>query len=696
MDKSRYHRLFLDESRECLSAYHHALSHIEQASSSSAPGTLPPPGDPAHLETLFRAAHSVKGMAASLACASLATLAHLLEDVADTGRPGGALSPTALELLWRGGAAMEALLAQEARAGLTPGDAAGEPGPAEERALEDLLADLRRFHRQMPAGPPDPRSAPPSDPSSSTPLPSEASSGPPAGGACLRVRLDPASAMRQTRAWMVARELCRDPAVHGVEPPLAQLKQAWPEDGHLMFPVALDPASPRGEALLQGALQLQGVLEVHWRSPVDEPPATAPLTARPRGPTPAGEGEADDDAGQRTVRVRAQALDRLVDSVAELLQTRARLQGLAQASGQAELIEALDDLERSLRELYAQVVDTRMTPLGVLTERFPKWVRDLARTHDKSVQWRAEDVDIEVDRAVLDGVYTPLLHMVRNAIDHAHEGDEARLRAGKPAAMRLTLRAARERDRFVLSLADDGAGIDVDALRAKAHALSLLSAETTADWSEERWLELVFWPGLSVRDEVTATSGRGVGLDAVRDQIRRLGGEVRIATHKGQGTTFYLDLPQRLALLRVFVVAVGDDERASLFALPVSRVQGALDLQEHDARGAGRGSALSVDGVEVPLFDLGERLGYPTAGPRSTTAVLVEHGDARAALCVRRIVGQEEVVVMPLGPPLSQVAFLAGAAHLADGSVTFVLEPQRLLEERLPSPSPRPVERPGR
>jgi two-component system chemotaxis sensor kinase CheA len=376
----------------------------------------------------------------------------------------------------------------------------------------------------------------------------------------------------------------------------------------------------------------------------------------------------------RTIRVRTALLDDLIDSVGEVLLARSRLRALSARLDQPELSDLVDEVERLTRELHGRVVAARMTPLSLLAERLPRVVRDLARQQGKSVDFSMVGMDIELDRAILDELQAPLVHMVRNAVDHGHEGDEARAARGVSPTMRLVLRAARDRDRVLLTLEDDGRGMDPTALKDKALAKGLIDKARADALSDEQALELVCLPGFSTAEQVSETSGRGVGMDVVKSSLEKLGGALRLASRPGQGTTITLQLPLTVAIIQVLVVDVGDD---TAVVLPVGRVEAALAVEDDVVSVAAGRTFLRVGAELVPLLDLSRLLGLPGLSVPGT-AILVRGPEGLVALRVATIAAQEEVVAKPLHAPLSSVPWLAGAAILADGRAAFILEPTRL------------------
>lgn len=664
MDRDKYRRLFVDEARENLSQYAKHLVEFEKQESAEGEGAEKRRAEA--LDACFRAAHSLKGMAASMGYDAFAELAHTLEDLADKGRQGRRLGAEAVDLLLEGGDRLEAmveLVAAGREDALDGGDLA-----------ERVRALLLGSSEEAPsvAGPAAEESPPPPEPRSSSAA-SAAASAPWSGGLVVSVRFAEDTPLPQVRAFMLHRALSDLAGYLETVPSPEELKRELPSDRTVRFSFA--PSSD-GEAIKARALEEQGVEEVVVSR------AGAQPEKRDAAPEPESARGVDED---RTLRVRTALLDELIDSVGELLLTRSRLRALASRWEAPELDDLVDEVERLTRELHDRVVAARMTPLTFVTDRLPRVVRDLSRQTQKKVELEVDVGEIELDRAILDELFTPLLHMVRNAVDHGHEGAERRAAQGKPEAMHLCLTASRDRDRVVLELSDDGGGIDTEAVRSRAIERKLLEPEEARELPDASVVELVCAPGFSTAEAVTETSGRGVGMDVVKATLERLGGTLRIHSQQGRGTTFVLALPLTVAIIRVLVVETGDAEDRSAFAIPIARVEKALDLnQGHITHTHGR-AHLVLDDDLFPLYDLGEQLGFPAETSARGTAILVERGEDTVAFRVAAVAGQEEVVIKPLGRPLSSLGWLAGATLLADGRVAYILEPNSLV------PGSRPI-----
>ena len=380
--------------------------------------------------------------------------------------------------------------------------------------------------------------------------------------------------------------------------------------------------------------------------------------------------------------MRTEAIDRFLASVGELMQRQARLEELHRSSPiwerSGEFREELDGMERVVRELRRRALDIRTTPVRRLLERLPRVAAELAHVLEKRVEVQLVGDEVEVDRAVLDHLDDPLLHLVRNAVDHGIESPEVRERAGKDPIGRIALSAARVRGRLHLRLQDDGAGIDVEGVRRRAVERGMLPEAVAEDLSTQRLAEFLFEPGMSTKDEVSEISGRGVGLDAVKQKIEALGGTLSVSSEPGQGTCFEIDLPSMVALQRVLVLELGGER----VALPASRVDFVLGVDEGAIEGTGGEAFFTWKDEPMPLLDLGLHvLGRPCTAGRRGNVVVIETQGFRYGVLVDRVSVDQEVFVREVPGLLAGRNPLAGVAVLNDGAPVFLLEPGALVED---------------
>jgi two-component system chemotaxis sensor kinase CheA len=665
LDRDKYRRLFIDEAREGLAQIGNELVELEKAGKADAP-----PSDPTaqknRFDAVFRHAHSLKGMGAAMGFVRFANLAHRLEDLADLGRQGRALPPAAYDLLLEGVDVLE---------GAVEAVVAGADDPD----TADLVSKVGRLVDELRAASLPPRpAAPTATPTTTTTTTTTTSTTTTTATTAtegstfeVRVRFGDDVSLPQVRAFVVHRTLAALPGYLETQPsPEALRQKELPEFvANRVLTVRFNAGADK-DAIVAAAQGGQGVKDVEVKAVADK-----------RDVDDKGDRAKDDKREEdRTVRVRTQLLDELIDSVGEILLARSRLKTLAARLEEAELDEIVDEVDRLTRALHVQVVAARMTPLSFMAERLPRVVRDLARQQQKAVDFTMVGMDIELDRAILDELQAPLIHMLRNAVDHGHEGEAGRSAVGKPSTMKLTLRAQRDRDRVLLVLDDDGKGIDPVRVKQRALDKGLIDRARArppgeGGLADDAALELICLPGFSTAEQVTETSGRGVGMDVVKASLEKIGGALRIASKVGQGSTLTLELPLTVAIIQVLVVDV--DGADAGYVIPVARVERALAVDDAAVSVAGERAFLQVGPRLLPFFNLAALLGFSNEHipPPSGTAVVV----GNAAFRVARIVGQEEVVAKPLGPPLSNLGYVAGGATLADGRAAFLLEPQRLV-----------------
>jgi two-component system chemotaxis sensor kinase CheA len=385
-------------------------------------------------------------------------------------------------------------------------------------------------------------------------------------------------------------------------------------------------------------------------------------------------GGDDGDAIEKTdteiqsVRVDVDQLDELHGLVEQLVTTRIKLRRGTEESDR-QVLDELDELDKITSSLQDTVMDMRLVPMKKIVGKFPRLVRDLAREQGKDIDFVVEGDDVELDRTILTEISDPLMHLLRNAVDHGIEQPAAREADGKDPEGTITLSAERDRDRVLIQVRDDGAGIDHDVLREKAVEKGVKSREEVQELSDDAVEDLVFHPGFSTNDEVTDVSGRGVGMDVVRDTVTRLDGSVSVDSVPGEGTTFTMTLPVTVAIVKVLFVESGGEE----YGIPIKTVDEISRMK----------SVKSVDGEEVitydetvyPLVRLGDALEVP-GETKNGDGMLVRIRDSERQVAVHcdDVRGQEEVVVKPFEGILSGIPGLSGAAVLGEGDVVTILD----------------------
>jgi two-component system chemotaxis sensor kinase CheA len=421
--------------------------------------------------------------------------------------------------------------------------------------------------------------------------------------------------------------------------------------------------------------------------PQAEAEPRAEATSRP---PPASGAESPEIASLRslsdTVRVDIKKLDELMNLVGELVIQRNAIASIAgrltEESGTsriaAELGKTSKLLDRKLKELQAGVLDVRMVPLRQIFEKLSRVVRRLRRDHDKNVTLDFKGADTELDKLIVEQLVDPLMHVVRNAFDHALEEPEARIAAGKTAEGTILVQAFQRGNHVVIEVRDDGGGIDPERVRAAAEARGLITPDEVLTPKET--LDLVFCPGLSTRDEISETSGRGVGMDVVRSNLSALGGMVDVDSTLGEGTTISMTLPITLAIIQALIVGVEDNR----FAIPLNSVLETLLLEGGEIQRSEGREILNLRGEALILRRLGEEFDLEGGrGDGKQYVVVLGMGDQRVGLLVDHLHGQQDTVIKPIKGPIRQIPGIAGATELGDEGVVLVIDVSHVVGEAL-------------
>lgn len=668
IDMSKYLGLFLSEATEHLEALGQDLVAVEKSPEGAA------------IDSMFRHAHSVKGMASSMGFEAIATLAHRVEDLVDGVRSDRSLlNREIVDLLLH---ATDTLLSQVKAAGegRAPDDA--------KALLEQLSARVAAITGQAPqptrvakviltTPQQEPAPTPISAPATPAPVPPKSDVGlglPPRFA--VKVRIAPTCQTPGVRAFLVHKKLSAIGNIFDLKPPLEDLKAGRVPDGL----ISLDLETSNGESAI--SLALKNVSEVEL---VSLKPAAAAPPPSPPTPVPApGNGAAEPSrvvggSEGRTVRVRTELLDYFLDSVGELLLATARIREVGKlipGGSRPPLEEAVYRLHTLVKDLHDKVMTVRMTPLSVITDRLPRAARDIARKREREVDLVITGAEIELDRAIIDDLADPLLHILRNCIDHGLEPPAERVAAGKPAQGRVAVTVRRVRDRVVIEIEDDGRGMSPPKLKAAALARGLITAEAAARMTDKEALMLSCLPGVSTAKDVSEISGRGVGMDAVKKAVESVGGHLDIDSERGRGTRFTLRLPLTVAVVNLLLVQVGEE----IVGLPIGKVLGAMEA-DAEKLGLSRGTALlPTGGALLPVHELSDLLAVPTPAPRGMRPyVVMEAESGKVALAVDKLLGQEEVVLKALSRPLDLVPGLSGVTILGSGRPVFILDVPRLL-----------------
>ncbi len=375
--------------------------------------------------------------------------------------------------------------------------------------------------------------------------------------------------------------------------------------------------------------------------------------------TPASASRPPTPAPPPSLRVRTETLDRFLSSVGEVILSSRQLRTTADPdeAKDVQVTAGFDRMDRVVRDLHRRALGLRTAPLHRVVEPLPRLAREVASEVGKQVEMELRGADLELDRSILDRLSDPVVHLVRNAVDHGLEAPEARREAGKPPAGRLVIDARREKDKVRIAVEDDGRGIDLESVRRRAVSAGLLHPDLAGDLPDHEVAAFVFRPGLSTAEQVSQISGRGVGMDAVKATIESLGGEVEIETRSGLGTTISLVVPITAAVQRVLLLGVGEET----VAIPISKIERVIEVERTAVERAGAEHFTVVDDEPVLVIDLAETLGLscPISGGIAPLVVTEVRGE-RVGVLIERLDGQEEIYVKPLPRLLQSCRGLAG------------------------------------
>ncbi|MEP6990259.1 MAG: chemotaxis protein CheA [bacterium] len=649
MDSAQYAELFLTESREHVSAINHSLLSLERGEGGAEP-----------VGAIFRAVHTIKGMSATMGYSAVASLSHELETLLDGVRRGVRhVDATLMQLLFESADVLEHAVEDAVE------------GRAHGSDVDGLVGRLRDEGARVPGAALPTRVARVSAPTGWT------ASAPAGDGLLVRVRLAAGTALKGVRAFLVVQAAVPLGEVIACEPSLAAM-QADEFDHDFAIRLRTDATPERVAEVLRAAgdVVLVAVGEgAHPPAPAarsdDRPAADEPAIV----PLPM-DGDARPDARrQRSVRIDLRRLDNLMNLIGELVITRGRLVQLAGASDDPALAESVAQASRLVADLQDEIMTSRMVPVWQVFDRFPRLVRDAARSVDKQVEFSIEGKDVELDRSMLEEVGDPIVHLLRNAIDHGIERPEERVAKGKPPAGRLTLSALRDRSAVAIRVSDDGQGIDRDRVLARAQESGLVDAAKT-DLSDEELVRLIARAGFSTAERVTDLSGRGVGVDAVYNRVRALGGSVDIRSVRGEGTTVTLRLPLTLAIVRSLLARVGDE----VYAVPMTHVSETVELQPAVQRSMQGRDVLMLRDEVLPLVRLRGLVDFTGAAESGLEQVIVvELAERRAALVVDALIGQQEIVVKQYDGVQDARSLFSGATILGDGAPALILDVSSLL-----------------
>lgn len=619
MKNSKHQEAFETEASELLKTLNSSLIRLEKE-----------PDDLRYVEEIFRAAHSLKGMAAMMEYGNLVALTHNMESVLDLVRRRQC--PADAELIGIVFECFDAL--QEMIDAIIAGEA--------EKDAAALIERLARFSEST------------ADQMTAAATPTKQYK--------VSVKLADNCVLKSVRAYMAVKRLNHIGQVYRSNPTLEDIEDERFQD---RFEIELSSSFPADK--IKADLEAISEVESVEVAEVASQPGTG---ARPKTKSTISATES------QTVRISIDHLDNLIDLAGELVILRSRFEKISGTLHNLKLNDVVRDLHQLSGDLQYEVMRTRMVPVGNIFDRFPRMVRDIAKQVGKQVDFVIEGNDIELDRTVLDEIGDPIVHLLRNAVGHGIELPADRLVAGKPESGIIKLSARREKDVVVIEVSDDGAGIDPDALKQKAIDLKIISETLAQEISEKDVFDLVCRPGFTTADSADELSGRGVGMDVVKGKIEALGGILTIDSEIGKGAQFTLELPLTLAIIQALMVGSAD----RIFALPLGNVVEVSSVREREVKWVKDRPVMLFQDKVIPLVWLSETMNVNNTSCRNISdsrVAIIRRGRDLRGLVVEELLGRTEIVVKPITSIGSQPG-IGGITVLGDGRLALVIDVRTL------------------
>ena len=689
MDTNQYMDMFLDESHEHLQSLNDGLLSLEDNME-----------DTSVVNEIFRNAHTLKGMSATMGFNKIAELTHEMEDVLDLIRKEQLkLNEDIIDTLFKCVDSLGQMI-----------DSVGN-GEAEDVVdVSDLVKKLSSISKPDQAAA---QAAAPAAAAAAAPAENKISieltdvdkdvikQARETGMQAIHVRVTLAETclLKSARSYMVMNALDELGDVIKSVPSAEDLEQ---EKFDHSFDVIIITAAE--EKAVQDAVNSISEISKVETNVIDlaaeekaaaataaapAPKAAAPApTAKKAAPAPAKKAApapakkvtaapAKKVHHSQSVRVDIEKLDTLMNLMGELVINKVRLEQIGQTHRLADLTETLEQMDRVTTDLQNIVMKVRMVPVSSVFNRFPRMVRDIAKELNKEINLTIEGEETELDRTVIDEIGDPIMHLLRNSCDHGVEEPDVRESKGKPRAGEVGLIARHEGNNVVIMVTDDGAGIDAAKIRAKAVEKGMISQEEADKMDDADAVRLVFLPGFSTADHISDISGRGVGMDVVRSKIEALSGHVDVETKIDEGSVFKIKLPLTLAIIQAMLVKVQEE----MYAIPLGSIDSTINIQESEIKTVQNKEVIVLRGEIIPIIRMEKMLQVPHVKDSDETFVVVVHtGDAKAGIVVDNLIGQQEIVIKTLGSLFTGLKMFSGATVLGDGRVALILDVATMMQ----------------
>lgn len=691
MDVSQYLEIFIEETKEHLQSLNEHILILEKE-----------PENETTINEIFRAAHSLKGMAGTMGYKKMQELTHDMENVFSEIRNGKMKATSKLvDVLFRGLDALESYL-ENIQADGTEGD----------QDCSDIINDLNQF---LKSGSGADTTA--SEQKKATTVENKAVSDDKKKFKTLKfeeheknaiakalslnmnvvgltVYIQEYCVLKGARAFMVNRALEEHGEIIKLNPSAQDLEDEKYDFDYSAFVITNETP----EKLISCAMAVSEVKEVvadyikiedldlnanETDSKKEETTVSAPKEEKDTSSLKSGKATAQKQnskpVANRSVRVDIEKLDVLMNLVSELIIAKNSLVSSSSTMDQqvdSEFFDQIEYLERITTNLHESVMKVRMVPIESVVNRFPRMIRDLAKNLDKDIELYMTGEETELDRTVIDEIGDPLMHLLRNAADHGLESREDRIKLGKNPEGSIYLDAYQDGNNVVIEVRDDGRGIDVNKIKNKAIEKGVITEDQASRMTDKDFINILFMPSFSTAEKVTDVSGRGVGLDVVKTKIESLGGDIEAKTKLGQGTNFIIRLPLTLAIIQALMVKISSEK----FALPLGNIQTVENVDSSEIKKVNNKEVLNLRGDVIPIIRLGEVLDCEKSEEtEQLLVVVVKKGDKLAGMVVDELLGQQEIVIKSIGKYIKSHKIISGATILGNGEVALILDVNSLV-----------------
>ncbi len=684
MDVNQYLEIFLDETKEHLENLNAQILKLEQE-----------PEDSDTINEIFRAAHSLKGMAGTMGYKRMQNLTHDMENVFSEIRNGSMkVSATLIDTLFQ---CLDALEEYTSNIQESADEGTNENLPLIEQ-LNEYLKNGGKVQDKTVASP-QKEEAPKTETaeekwlaiklgdSERTVLGTAKAQGKKIYG--LTVYVQESCLLKAARAFLVYKAVEEKAEIMVCNPPAQDIEDEKFDLDFSLIVIAdcsLDEIlqAARNVSEIEKVLGAEYAIEAVEAKTVElvEAETKAVATTQPQTTTPAKSGDKK-NAGKpvvnRTVRVDIEKLDVLMNLVSELIIAKNSLVSAATTEGVsgAGVNEQIEYLESVTTNLHESVMKVRMVPIESVVSKFPRMIRDLSKKLDKKMELYMSGEETELDRTVVDEIGDPLMHLLRNSADHGLESAEVRAKRGKPAVGSIFLDAYQDGNNVVIEVRDDGNGIDVEAVKRKAIERGVITAEQGDNMSEKDIINLLFNAGFSTAKQISDVSGRGVGLDVVKSKIESLSGEVEVKSVLGEGSTWIIRLPLTLAIIQALMVTVGGEK----YAISLGSIQTIEDIRPDEIKLVQNREVINLRGTVIPIIRLSKELDIESkkSPDENMVVVIVKKGEKQAGLVIDELMGQQEIVIKSLGKYINKCKIISGATILGDGEVALILDANALI-----------------